>query len=397
MDNCISVKMLGELSLTCGEVKVTERANRSKEWILIAFLLCNRNRAISRDELLRLLVETEDVLDHGNTFRKILWRARKAVEPLSAALETELIQYKGGMCSWNAEVPVSVDAEVFEDLCKQAEKADNDQERLEDYRAAASLFKGEFLPKLSGEQWIAPLSAFYLNLFVDACMEALPLMIDAGLHDEAEQLSQEAIRVSPYYEEFYQFRMQAQIGQKDYDAAAQTYQNLHQRFLSELDVTPSEESQALYQEVLRRSGQRRKPLGQLQEQLRESERPDGAWICDFSMFRMFYQMEARSALRRGDAIHVGVLSLEGRNGKELSDRVLENAMRQLGACIRKTLRVGDVASACSASQYILLLVQANYENSQMVCQRVRRAFSSAHPSSNVTISVDVMPLEPLSF
>ena len=57
--------------------------------------------------------------------------------------------------------------------------------------------------------------------------------------------------------------------------------------------------------------------------------------------------------------------------------------------------MGDVASCCSASQYILLLVQANFENSEMVCRRVVTGFAREHPRSPARIQSNVLPLEPL--
>ena len=118
-------------------------------------------------------------------------------------------------------------------------------------------------------------------------------------------------------------------------------------------------------------------------------------ICDFESFKLFYRAEARSADRRGDAIHIGLLSIEGRDGERLEPRSTETAMRQLRKKIQESLRVGDIAACCSATQYVVMLLQANYENSEMVLRRVIRAFSKAYPLSPVQIRLSIIPLEPL--
>lgn len=134
-------------------------------------------------------------------------------------------------------------------------------------------------------------------------------------------------------------------------------------------------------------------LEDIQRQLNQHTQPEGALICDYSMFQMFYQAEARAVDRRGDAIHIGILTVEGKNGKSLSPANRERAMAQLEKQIGKTLRIGDVAAACSMSQYLIMLVQANYEDSAMVVRRVASAFSRNYPRSNAKISVAVLPLE----
>ena len=67
---------------------------------------------------------------------------------------------------------------------------------------------------------------------------------------------------------------------------------------------------------------------------------------------------------------------------------------QLGQCLRTNLRRGDVISQCSASQYIIMLPKANYENSCMVCRRCVAAFSRSHPHVTAKIHFMVQPLTP---
>ena len=81
-------------------------------------------------------------------------------------------------------------------------------------------------------------------------------------------------------------------------------------------------------------------------------------------------------------------------GGDLSKRSLDRCMENLQELIRFSLRRGDVAARCSVSQYILLLPQANYENSCMVCERDIRAYCRQYPHSPATLHYSVQPLEP---
>jgi len=69
-------------------------------------------------------------------------------------------------------------------------------------------------------------------------------------------------------------------------------------------------------------------------------------------------------------------------------------MENLQALVLNSLRQGDVVTRYSASQLIIMLPQANYENSRMVCQRILKAFTRQYPHSPVDIQFSVHPLEP---
>ena len=132
----------------------------------------------------------------------------------------------------------------------------------------------------------------------------------------------------------------------------------------------------------------------VREQLQEKDPEPGPMFCDYHVFRQFYQIEARSASRRGDAIHVGMLTVSDVDMVERAQYVMEQAMERLRQQLACQLRQGDAVSRCSASQYVILL-QANYENSNMVCERIIKAFRKANPYLPVKIDYSVLSLEPL--
>ena len=135
-------------------------------------------------------------------------------------------------------------------------------------------------------------------------------------------------------------------------------------------------------------------IGAVRDQLREAEEAKGAVLCEYDFFKLLYQVQARAILRSGEVIHIALLSLHGRDDKPLSRRSLDCAMENLQAVTMRNLRLGDVVSHCSLSQLVVMLPQANYENSNMVCQRIIKAFYRQFPHSPAEIRFSVQPLEP---
>ena len=392
----VFVRMLGEFSLSAGDVTVRDRDSRSyKLWTILAYLIYNKGRIVSQEELIRLLGGEEKNSNPAGALKTALYRARKTLQPLDPTGENDFISSRPGGYGWNTEIPTIVDAEEFERLCRKAAETEDENARAVLLAEALSHYKGDFLGRLSSDPWAEQISAYYNNLYLDAVAEAAPILTRVGRAEEAETLLRSAMYASPYDELLCRLLMENLMEQEKYDEAADAYEGLRKLLFSELGVLPEEETQEVYREVMLHAGDHSLSPDMIRDRLRETDPVSGALVCDYATFRLFYQAEARSAARRGDAIHIGVLTVTGKNGAKPETKQLERAMDQLHGHIQSTLRMGDVAARCSSSQYIIMLLQANYENSEMVCRRVVRAFTTAHPRAHVTIDVEVLPLEPL--
>ena len=389
--------MLGEITLSCGSASVSMSGSRSyKTWLMVAHLLSHRHRWVPQEEIIQSLGGGEKNLNPTGAVRATLLRARRMLEPLSAEIPGDLILSRGGALRWNPKIHTTVDAEEFESLVQSAFSYDG-EERLDLLMRAISIMSGDFLYRFSGEPWVSSLTAYYKNLFVEAAEEAVGLLSEKGSVDEIISISLKAFASDPYSDSFCRHLMQAYMQNGDYDEAENAYRAFRDRLINDLGVEPEDETKEIYTAAVRRLGENYLTLDMIKDELREMSPAKGPMICDYSMFKLFYRAEARSADRRGDAIHVGVLSVTGKDGKTVSDRIVRRAMEDLRESIHSTLRIGDVAASCSGSQFIILLVQANYENSAMVCRRVINRFNHDNPRCQVEIRSDVMPLEPIFF
>ena len=80
------------------------------------------------------------------------------------------------------------------------------------------------------------------------------------------------------------------------------------------------------------------PLEMVIEQLREEDNAGaGALVCEFDFFRVLYNSMARMALRSGDAIHIGQISIVPKDGKQLSRR-LAHAFHFTGQRFRRRIQ-----------------------------------------------------------
>lgn len=392
----INIRMLGSFTIEYGGSAISDRNNRMRKvWLLLAYLICNRNQLSTQEHYLSLIQGSgfSESADPNGKLKALFYRARTMLNELGENAGHDWIIRKNGTYAWNDDIPVTLDVEDFERLCKQAAAAQGN-ERLELYREALALYKGNFLPKLDMEEWVIPISAYYHQMYLSAAAECLSLLEGGNMWQEAAQLCQAALKTDPCSEELYQHLMRCRIGLGDRAGAMMAYDEMSEMLFATFGVMPSDESRAIFREASSEAEARAIPSSEVREQLKEPFGARGAMFCQYDFFRTLYQLQARSIVRSGEVIHIALFSVHGQDRSHLPRRSLDRVMDNLQALLVNNLRQGDVITRCSVSQLIIMLPQANYEDSCAVCKRLLKAFKKQYPHSPAEISFSVQPLEP---
>jgi len=393
----VEIKMLGGFSIEYNGRAVSDQSNRMRKvWLLLAYLIFNRGRPVTQEHYISLLqgAGSEDSADPNGKLKAMFYRARAMLNQVDDCAGHDWIIRKNGTYTWNTDVPLSLDAEEFEALCKRAASEEKAEERLALCIQALELYRGDLLPKLNAESWVISLSTYYHQIYLDTVQQALMLLEEKRQWQEAANLCQAALKIEPYSEELYQHLMRSQIALENRADAVHTYEEMSDLLFATFGVMPSDESRALYREASREAGSPTVPVGTVREQLQEPFGTKGAMYCEYDFFKMLYQLQARTIVRSGEVIHIALFSLHGHRNKPLARRSLDRAMDNLQELLINSLRQGDVVTRCSISQLIIMLPQANYENSCAVCQRILKAFNRQYPHSPANIHYSVQPLDP---
>ena len=395
-DPALRIQMLGRLSIFLGGNEINDGDNRSRKiWLLLAYMIYNRSRSISQDELVDLLWGEEQRSSNPvNALKTMLHRVRTLLNQLDSAAGHNLIIRREGTYAWNPEIPFLLDTDQFETLCRAGAAQNNESLRLKTYLQALALYEGDFLPKLSSEPWVVPISTYFHNLYIRTVQETLPLLEGQGRREEAIALCRKGVAVDPYNELLYQHLMRDLLASGYQREVISVYEEMSHLLFDNFGIMPSDETRAVYREAMHTVNDKAVSITTVRNQLREPEPVPGALFCDYDFFKVLYHAEARAVARSGDAVHIGLISVTGDQNQALPKRSLDRCMENLQELIRTSLRRGDIASRCSVSQYILMLPQANYENSCKVCERIIRAFSRKYPHSPALLHYSVQPLEP---
>ncbi|HCI64646.1 MAG TPA: hypothetical protein DFH97_06520 [Clostridiales bacterium] len=382
--------MLGGFALRLNGQELLDTDTRSKKaWILLAYLICQRENTVPQKKLIDLLWgEEPNSVNPENALRITMHRTRALLEQFSPAAGRSMIQRRRGGYQWG--VPVEeVDAEAFERLCRQ--KTEDPQQRLDNLLKALDIYKGDFLPRQSAEVWVIPISTYLHNLYLSSAREAVDLLSAQGRTKEAMEICRRAIRLEPYSETFCQILMQMLAGSGDRKGAAEVFETLNKRLFDDFGITPSEETRAVYRAAVYAPEDRLLSMDDVMSNLSESDAQPGALQCDYDYFRILCFAASRTMSRSGEAAHVVLVNLAAAE-KAFPRSSVDRIMGQLSQQIRLNLRRGDAFCQCTVSQFAILLPGTSYEDTQKICDRILKAFHRAYPYINANVSYLIRPL-----
>ena len=212
MEPILQIQVLGKFTLRYGETVISDEDDRSRKvWALalycqravLAYLIYHREKIISQQELVDLCWgEDTRSSDPHNALKSVIHRIRATLDKLQEGLGRTLLRRKAGCYIWNTDVPLEVDAEVFDTLCNHGAALEGD-ERLEAYQQALALYSNDVLPKLAGELWLVPITTYYHQRYVQTAEESIQLLDAQDRLQEAILLARQAVRIEPYQEGLY--------------------------------------------------------------------------------------------------------------------------------------------------------------------------------------------------
>lgn len=194
----LKVRMLGEFSMTWENKEICSgsKAADAQFTRLLQLLLHYRKDGIERTKLQSLLFDDSNSEDVHHLLRTVIYNTRKKLEK-SGLPDANYITFRDGRYFWADEIPVEIDTEVFESLCAEAANEEDEDSKLEKYMAAASAYKGGFLPNQTRLPWVAAEDRRYKSLFADCVDEAVAMLRLKNDYKRLEALGRMASVANP--------------------------------------------------------------------------------------------------------------------------------------------------------------------------------------------------------
>lgn len=394
MIQTIQISMLGGFSLTYdGGTGIDYQNNRSsKLWLVLAYLLTYRNKQITQDELIEILWGDEEVDNPANTLKTMRHRLCSMLDGLGGMSGKDMIRYTHGVYAWNEEIDCVIDTDQFSTYCALGDKEEDPEQKLSYYLTAIEYYGGDFLPKFSSEMWVMSAHAYYHAEYLRVVKKCLTLLKAAERNYEIITVCQKAVGIEPYDEELHRELILALVNTGAKQSALTHYEKVKEMFYHEFGINLSDDLVELYKQIISESHDYEVNLSVITGLLEETARP-GAFYCEYALFKEIYRLIVRMLERNGQSVYLCLISVTDKNGKRIANTKKQSeAVGKLRTAIQFSLRRGDIFTRYSVSQYLVLLPSINYENTEMVLNRIRANFKRDNPNLNVTLQTASQPV-----
>ena len=389
----LKVHMLGGFSLVYGGKTIPNNySGTSKMMQLFQILLYAGRDGIPRGELISRLYERENLEDAGATLRVNIYRLRKYIQKLNCFENTDCIWFQEGIYRWNyCAVPLERDTDLFLTTAEAALEEEDPDKKVELLKEACRMYRGEFLPELAGEEWVAIESCKYQKLYVDCINEAAVLLKERGQFGELLELSSQASSIY-YFEEYYLMQIDCLMALGRYKEAMEIYETAASFYFEELGLEPSEEMMDRFRQMREKIHYNASVISDIKHGLQEGENKNGAYFCSYPGFVDCYHIVCRMSERSGQPAFLMLCTLV--DGEELpltEDARLGNCMDKLKSAIRSALRRGDSFPRYGNNQILVLLVGNNQENCAITQSRITNCFLSYGLRGKITVRYEIYP------
>ncbi len=395
-EKTVQISLLGGFRLAAGDKSIDDSIGRTRQlWNLLGYLIAFRHKTVSQESLIDMLWPDGKSENPANALKNLVYRIRSIFVAHDIPYAKDMILFRQGSYCWNNQIDCIVDIEQMEEL---KIKADNqllpEDERLALYLKAIALYRGDFMSNSTCENWVIPFTSFYRTLYFHCVREAGSLLLKLERFREVLPLCEKAILIDPFEEVVHKLMIFALVRQGRHQEALRHYRYVNDLFYRELGVRPSESMRRLYDKITQAIHNTETDLDIIKESLKEPE-ANGAFTCDYEVFKNVYRLEARAASRLGRSVFLRLLTLLDANDIAPAKDVLAQEMDRLLAVINSSLRKGDVISRFSASQYILMLPNLTFENGQMVLDRIGKRFDVKNRTHGVHLNCTLHPMDPV--
>jgi len=248
--NKIRVRLLGGFEVWAGDRQVSGFESQ-KVRALLAYLVCHRHRAFSRDHLIGLLWPEREPEAARHALRQALYNLRSSLPETGPA---------GLVLSRNLEIGLIPDADCWLDVEAFEEALERGTERAlvdpHHLSAAAQLYRGEFLAGFfvkdspPFEDWLGTQQVRFRESAVEVLQRLIESYRRRGEYRFGVHYARRLVAIDPLSEEAHctLMRLFALSGQRS--RALAQYEELTKILLNDLAVTPLEETRRLHESIL---------------------------------------------------------------------------------------------------------------------------------------------------
>ena len=360
-----------------GQPLLLGKSLSSKMLHLLMLLIYSRGEGIRRTRLLEQLYGDSDIEQAANSLRAMIFRLRKSL--VAAGLpDGEYISTKGGIYMWAAEhVDVELDVEVFQKQVMAALEEKDPLKEVELLEEACRIYKGEFLPLMIADEWVASANWKYQELYFKVLRELSRLLKKQNRYAELLPYCEQALSRYPY-EEWQLVKLEC--------LTVEYYEQIAKESQQEYGIRMSEEMMEHYRAIRNMIQYEMNNIEEIQQHLRPDPNVFGATRCDYLTFIDIYRYIVWVLGREDTRAHLVLFTLLDRDGEPLeSSEQLEEVRQRLERSIIRSVRRSDLYTRYGKNQFLVLVTSTDQDGCKIAADRVCRNFRAVNRRRKIDV------------
>lgn len=405
-------RLLGGFSLSYEGKPIQINVSPRSKYMQICLILLQAGKDGADGKMVREMIGLEGETPERvqANFRQLLHTLRKVIARFGFP-EGHYIQSKGGKYFFSLDHEIHADTQELDQLILQIRSGPKEETDVKKFCLNyCKCYKGEFLPMLSGEEWVTTEGAYYQKWY-NRCLEQLSRILKRdGEYETLLELSTAASRIHPY-DEWQKVQIECLMVMNRRKEALKIYEEASELFYQELGVFPMDQVICTGKKEGSRIAYMEQTLSKVKRRLREPEEPKGPYSCSYPSFQDAYHVIARLGERNQMECVLLVCTLKEtaeeerntdkgehvKNGKktepESQEAKFERKMESLEEMLGRELRIGDVYTRYSKNQYLALLNSTGQEKGKAAAQRLKAQWKKCSGSFGTYLEMAVSPLE----
>lgn len=358
-----------------------------KMWAMLEYLVINRKRKITSEELIDMLWSNQDIADPTNALKALLFRIRQIFCKLGIENFKTVIACKQRTFIWSENVEIKTDIESFENIYKKI-NADSQSINDENLHSLMDIYKGDILPQMICLSWINNLNIYYHSQFLKLCKAILKSLYEDKKYDMCIYLSNYVITIEQYDEWIFRYNILSLADSGNAKQAIKQYNNVKKSFLDYLGEPPTSIITDIYKDITKHlKPQTYNTMDEIENDLSENESENKAYYCEYSVFRDIYRLKTRSLERTGLA-DVAIFVIKILNYDTIKDNKarLAKELSELVDFIRTNLRKEDILTKLGDCRFLIMLSDTDSSSNDIVLKRILGNYKKFHHTSKLSLT-----------
>lgn len=259
------------------------------------------------------------------------------------------------------------------------------------YKKAIALYNSGYLAGAVGETWVQPINVYFHAIYNSAVDKCAQLLYPMGKFSEIITLCERATMLDQSDEKMHANLIRAFVAMGDYERAAKQYDYIRTYLTEQYGAAPGAHLTELYELTV-------KPRNDVQNNLDavigdltgdDSKEQKGVFYCQYEIFKYIFRLYRRESQRIESKLSICLVSAVDSSKNELKNiKLLEKAMDKISFSISNSLRMRDVYTRYSRSQYLLLLLDADKSSFDGIEERIMTRFRRSKTMDSVNVKFD---------